>query len=88
LFIAHLTPEAALAAMKLADHVRSAGHIAIVGAAGRSLKAQMRHANAKGASYAAIIGADELAAGEATLRDLSTHEERRVKLDGVASELR
>lgn len=80
LYIAHLTPEAALAALKLARAARDAGLPTIVGPAGRSLKAQMRHADARGATFAAIIGADEVAAGEATLRDLAGHGERRVPL--------
>ena len=87
LYIAHLTPEASLAAVRLARAVRVAGRQVIVGAAGRSLKAQMRHADAKAAAYAAIIGADELAAGEVTLRNLGDHSERRVRLDDVAAAL-
>ncbi len=85
LYIAHLTPEAALAALKLARTARTAGLQVLVGAAGRSLKAQMRHADAKGAAFAAIIGADELVAGEATLRNLTDHTEGRVQLDAVAA---
>ncbi len=77
-FIAHLTPEAATVALRLADQLRAAGLEAIVGPAGRSLKAQMRAADARGARYAAILGERELAAGEVTIRDLGTHEERRV----------
>ncbi len=84
LYIAHLTPEAETAALKLADAVRCGGYEALVGASGRSLKAQMRHANAKRARFAAIIGAEELASGEVTLRDLGDHTERRVKLGDVA----
>jgi histidyl-tRNA synthetase len=83
LYIAHLTPEASLAAVKLARAARGAGLQVLMGAAGRSLKAQMRHADAKGAAFAAIIGADELAAGEATLRNLADRTERRVRLDYV-----
>jgi histidyl-tRNA synthetase len=87
LYIAHLTPEASLAAVRLARAVRAAGRQVILGAAGRSLKAQMRHADAKAAAYAAIIGADELAAGEVTLRNLGDHSERRVRLADVAAAL-
>src|SRR5581483_2017803 len=65
-FIAHLTPEAATVALRLADQLRAAGLEAIVGPAGRSLKAQMRAADARGARYAAILGEQELAAGEVT----------------------
>jgi len=85
LFIAHLTPEAATVALTLARRVREQGLVALVGGEGRSLKAQMRHADAKGARYAAIIGADELAAGEVTLREMSSHDERRVRIEDVAA---
>ncbi len=87
LYVAHVTPEAATAALELADAVRASGRQAIVGGGGRSLKAQMRHADARGARYVAIIGKDELAAGEATLRNLADRSERRVRLGDVASEL-
>ncbi len=87
LFIAHLTPEAAEAALRLATAVRASGAQVLVGSAGRSLKAQMRHADAKGARNVAIIGADELVAGEVTLRNLADHSERRVKLGDVAGSL-
>ena len=85
LYIAHLTPEAATAALGLAASVRVAGLQALVGGAGRSLKAQLRHANAKGAVYAAIIGAEEMASGEVTLRHLSDHSERRIAIGDVAA---
>ena len=87
LFIAHLTPEAATAALLLARRVREQGLVALVGGEGRSLKAQMRHADAKGARYAAIIGADELATGEVTLRAMTSHDERRVRFEDVAEEV-
>ena len=87
LYVAHLTPEASLLAVKLASAVRAAGFQVIVGAAGRSLKAQMRHADAKGAAFAAIIGADEAAAGEVTLRSLTDHNEQRIRVDDVPAAL-
>jgi histidyl-tRNA synthetase len=88
LFIAHLTPEAALVALRLAKRVREEGLVALVGGEGRSLKAQMRHADALRARYVAIIGADELAAGEVTLREMETHNERRVDFEHVANAVR
>jgi histidyl-tRNA synthetase len=83
LFIAHLTPEATDAALVLANATRAAGASAMLGNAGRSLKSQMRQADARGARYVAIIGAQEVAAGEATLRDLSDHSERKIPLADV-----
>lgn len=86
IYVAHMTPEAEVVALQLAASARSAGLPAIVGR-GRSLKAQMRHANAVGAECVAIIGGDELAAGEVTLRDLRNHSERRVPLADVVSSI-
>src|SRR5205085_341611 len=79
LFVAHLTPEAAALALELADLARASAIPTIVGVAGRSLKSQLRHANALGTAYAAIIGANEVEAGEVTLRDLRDHTEHRVR---------
>lgn len=83
LYIAHLGPEAERLALRLARIVRADGATVVIGPAGRSLKAQMRQANARAARWAAIIGADEAATGEVTLRDLRSHEERRVTIAEV-----
>jgi histidyl-tRNA synthetase len=85
LFVAHLTPEAETIALRLASDVRTAGLSAIVGPGGRSLKAQMRHADARAARYVAIIGKDEATAGEVTLRNMSDRTERRVPILEVPS---
>ncbi|HEY8172736.1 MAG TPA: His/Gly/Thr/Pro-type tRNA ligase C-terminal domain-containing protein, partial [Dehalococcoidia bacterium] len=85
LFIAHLTPGAAVAALTLADAVRAEGLGVLIGSTGRSLKAQMRLADSKHARFVAIIGADDLAAGVVTLRNLATHDEQRVKIADVPS---
>ncbi|MEX0750198.1 MAG: ATP phosphoribosyltransferase regulatory subunit, partial [Dehalococcoidia bacterium] len=83
-YIAHLTPEAAILALQLAEQTRAAGCQTMMGSSGRSLKAQLRHANAKHADFAAIIGAAEVGRGEVTLRDLRDHSERRVPAGDVA----
>jgi histidyl-tRNA synthetase len=41
----------------------------------RTLKAQMKQANASGARYALLIGEGELERGEVTVRDLAAPEE-------------
>ena len=46
----------------------------------RKIDKQLRAAGDAGARYAAIVGEDERAAGEATLQDLETRERTRVKL--------
>jgi histidyl-tRNA synthetase len=49
----------------------------------------MKVADRSGAPYAAIIGEDEVAAGEVTLRDLRGETgQRRVALDDLVSDIR
>lgn len=64
------TPEARAPAFRLVSELRRAGVSAVPGAAGRSLKGQMRHADALGAVYAAILGERELREGTVSLRNL------------------
>ncbi len=84
-FVAFQTGEARSAAFRLASDLRRDGIAAVVAAGERSLKAQMRHANALGAAYAAIIGKRELADGTATLRRLADGEQETVAMAGVPS---
>ncbi|MDZ4277732.1 MAG: His/Gly/Thr/Pro-type tRNA ligase C-terminal domain-containing protein [Dehalococcoidia bacterium] len=42
------------------------------------MKAQLRHAGALGARFVAILGDEELAKGEVTLRDMRGGEQRSV----------
>lgn len=88
LFIAHLTREGEALALRVAKETRNGGLAVVLGGAGRSLKAQMRQANTRGARFVAIIGGDEAAAGEVTLRNLATSEESRVAVDQVSSRVR
>jgi histidyl-tRNA synthetase len=63
----------------LAQRARAAGLSAQLELAGRSLKGQLRHADRIGACYVAIVGED----GRATLRDMSSGEQREIPTDGV-----
>jgi histidyl-tRNA synthetase len=54
---------------------------------GRSMKSQMKQADRSGARHVVIVGEDEAAAGEVTLRDLTTHDQRRVARDALLQEL-
>jgi histidyl-tRNA synthetase len=83
-FVAFQMAEARSAAFRLASGLRRAGIAAVVAAGERSLKAQMRHADALGAEYAAVIGQRELAAGAVALRRLSDGHQEAVPLADVA----
>jgi histidyl-tRNA synthetase len=50
----------------------------------RKIGPQFKIADRNNARYAAILGSDELAAGEIVLRDLETRSERRVPMDHAA----
>ena len=82
-YVVTATPEARPAAFALATRLRAAGIGADLDLAGRSMKGQMKDAARSGARWAVILGADELAAGAATLRDLAAGEQERVPLDEV-----
>jgi len=52
-----------------------------------NVKKRMQRADASGARFAVILGDDEIAAGEATMKVLGTGEQRRVALAAVAAEV-
>ena len=53
------------------------GIAVVVGETGRSMKSQLRSADASGARLAIIIGEDELAKGTAVVKDLRAGGEQR-----------
>ena len=67
--------------------VRRAGLRADVDYTLRKMDKQVKSAAARGAAYAVIMGSDELAAGDATLQDLSTRERERIRLADISQEL-
>jgi histidyl-tRNA synthetase len=54
---------------------------------GKSLGAQMKHADKFGATLAVILGEDELAADEVTVKDLQTGAQERVARADLAAHL-
>ena len=82
-FVAYQTAEAGIAAYRLASDLRWARVSAVAAVSDRSLKAQMRQADASGARYVAIIGQRELAAATAVLRRLADGQQETVPLADV-----
>ncbi len=64
-------------ALDVAVRIRQQGTGAILGSASRSLKGQLRQANALSIPYVAIIGDDEVAADSITIRDMATGGQER-----------
>jgi histidyl-tRNA synthetase len=76
------------AALGLTSRLRGAGLSADLDLAGRGLKGQMKAASRSGARWAVILGDEELAAGQATVRDLSGGEQASVELAELEARLR
>ena len=71
-------------AFAAAESLREAGLQVILHAGGGSFKSQMKKADRSGARFAAILGDDEAAAGEISLKPLlQMGEQKRCKLDAV-----
>lgn len=86
-FFVTLAPEARIPAMRLASALRAEGLACDLDYAGRSAKGQFKQADRSGASYAAVIGDEELARGALRLHDMRTGEERDVPVAEGAKDL-
>jgi histidyl-tRNA synthetase len=83
-YVVSLGDEARRASLALTTRLRRAGVASDLDLVGKGMKAQMKDASRSGARYAVIIGDEELAAGEATIKDLETSEQERCNLNDVA----
>ena len=86
-YIAFLGDAAREVALKLTASLRKAGISCICTAGGRSLKAQLRQANALGALNTVIIGEDEVKAGTVTLRRMADATQESVKMSELVEKL-
>ena len=84
IYIASLGERAMIKGLEIAERLRREGKFAECDVVGRSLKAQMKYANKKGARYTLIIGDSEIDAGIAQLRDMESGEQREVSLDSFS----
>ena len=84
IYIAALGERAMIKGLEITERLRREGKYAECDVVGRSLKAQMKYANKKGAKYTLIIGDSEVEAGVAQLRDMESGEQREVNLDSFA----
>lgn len=68
--------------------VREAGISATMDYMGRSMKAQMKDANRENASWAIIVGSNELAEGKFTLRNMKESEEEMLSFNDIINKLK
>ena len=85
LYVGSRGEAAAVQAVVLVYRLRQAGVRAEADLAGRSVKAQMKYANKIGARYTMILGEDELAEGQAALKNMETGESEKVAFAEIES---
>jgi histidyl-tRNA synthetase len=78
-FVVHAGEASDIAAWKFAEMLRDHGLRAVLGTGG-SFKSQMKKADASGARFAVIIGADEVASSKVTVKPLRGGEQRTVEM--------
>ncbi|MBE0415208.1 MAG: histidine--tRNA ligase [Dehalococcoidia bacterium] len=86
-FVAYFGDEAKDEAVRLIATLRRTGISAFSSFGDRSLKAQLRQADALGASYCLILSEEEVKTGTAMLRDMAKGEQRRVSMGDVVGQL-
>ncbi|MCW5935732.1 MAG: histidine--tRNA ligase [Fimbriimonadaceae bacterium] len=83
-YLVAATDAAREAVRKLAASLRDEHVSCSLDLEGKGMKAQFKQADRSGASFAAILGDDELAGGYVSLKDLKTGEQRQVKKEELA----
>jgi histidyl-tRNA synthetase len=76
------------AARVLVRDLRRAGLTALIDYDGRSSRSQMKRANRSGARRMLILGEDELASRQVTIKEMETGDQQTVARDQVATFLR
>lgn len=86
-YIAFMGPQARIEAVKLGSTLRCSGIPALVSFGERSLKSQMKQADALGIAYAAIIGEDELKGSTVLLRNMKGGGQESIQRENLAGHL-
>jgi len=74
--------------IQIASELRNAGFSVIYDLLDRSMKAQMREADKSGTRFVLLLGSDELAAGEITLKMMDTGAQERISQENLANRLK
>ncbi len=82
-FVASFGEDVREEAFIVAKTLREAGLRTLIDYDRRSAKSQMKRADRAGARYVVIVGGDELARGEVTLKDMTTGEQKAVTRESL-----
>ena len=74
--------------IRLASRLRQAGISTVAAVGGKSLKSQMRQANALGVRFTVIIGEEEMETGFLTVRDMTDSSQKTVPVDDLPALLK
>jgi histidyl-tRNA synthetase len=85
--VAAVGESSAPAALAAAESLRAAGVACELEPGSRSIGAVMKRAERLGAARVVLVGADEIAQGVATVKDLRSGEQSRVALGDLGPEL-
>lgn len=88
IFIGAIGDKAILKAHSIVHELRKKGISAEADHMGRSVRAQMKHANRIGAKYSTIIGDNEIEIGETDLKNMDTGDVTKVSLNNLPDEFK
>ena len=77
-YVVHDGAGAAMLARRTGETLRDAGHAIVINAGGGNFKSQMKRADASGARFALLIGAEEVAANAVSVKPLRVPGEQRM----------
>ena len=86
-FIAYVGDDAKKKALELTSVLRRKGLAIAMDPMGRNMKGQFKYADRLNAAYTIVIGEDELAAGEVTLKNMESGEQTKVAFEDLESRL-
>lgn len=87
-YVVTVSDDGGRAALALATDLRRGGIAADLAMSEKGMKAQMKDAARSGARFAILLGREEMAAGEATVKDLESGDQERCPLTDVAERIR
>ena len=87
-YVLPVSDEVKMDACRIAAKLRSAGISTDIEIMGRKMGKAMKYASGLDVKYAVIVGSQELEQDSVTLRDMESGEQRLVKIDSLADELR
>ncbi len=89
IYLVNVGEQAEVKAFNIAEALRNDGLSVVLHTGGGSFKSQMKKADRSGARYAAILGDDEVASGEISLKPLLEQgDQQRCQLDAVVGKIK